>query len=173
MYIKLIGGLFLIGSAAAVGFIKAEELQVRVRILLELKRMIGFLQGELRFHKASLAEAFEAVSDRTSEPFAGFLKELARKIETKDFRGFEEIWKEQVERLLKEDGFQKEDRYLLETLGNGLGYLDLKMQTENLNLVMLQTEEAVRLAKEMQQVKGKMYQTLGVTAGVFLTLLII
>ena len=69
MYVKLIGSLFLIGSAAAVGFVKAEELQVRVRLLLEIKRMIGFLQGELRFHKASLEEAFEAVAERMGSPF--------------------------------------------------------------------------------------------------------
>ena len=76
MYVKLIGSLFLIGSAAAVGFVKAEELQVRVRLLLEIKRMIGFLQGELRFHKASLEEAFEAVAERMGSPFQEFLQEF-------------------------------------------------------------------------------------------------
>ena len=58
MYIKLIGSLFLLGSASAIGFLKAEDLKVRVRKLLELKRMIEFLQGELRFHKVTLSEAF-------------------------------------------------------------------------------------------------------------------
>jgi stage III sporulation protein AB len=58
-------------------------------------------------------------------------------------------------------------------VGNGLGYLDLNMQIENLNLAMLQTEEALKIAKEVQKVRGKLYQTLGVTAGMFLTLLII
>lgn len=173
MYVKLIGSLFLISSAAAVGFVKAEELQVRVRLLLEIKRMIGFLQGELRFHKASLEEAFEAVAERMGSPFQEFLKELAEKLGKKEIKGFGEIWKEQVDSLLKEDGFQKEDRYLFQMVGNGLGYLDLNMQIENLNLAMLQTEEALKIAKEVQKVRGKLYQTLGVTAGMFLTLLII
>ena len=173
MYVKLIGSLFLIGSAAAAGFVKAEELQVRVKLLLELKRMIGFLQGELRFHRASLEEAFEAVSERIGSPFSMFLKEMSGRLGKKTLNNFEEIWKEQTEILLKEDGFQKEDHYIFQMLGNGLGYLDLNMQTENLNLVMQQTEEALKLAKEVQQVKGKLYQTLGVTAGMFLALLII
>ena len=84
-----------------------------------------------------------------------------------------EIWQNAVEHLLKKDGFQKEDRYLFQILGNGLGYLDLKMQTENLQLAMAQTEEAMILAKETWKVKGRLYQTMGVSAGVFLTLLII
>ena len=58
MYIKAIGGLFFLSSAAAIGFLKAEELKERVKQLHELKRMIMFLQGELRFHRAELSEAF-------------------------------------------------------------------------------------------------------------------
>ena len=107
------------------------------------------------------------------EIFQEFLQELAEKLGKKEIKGFEEIWKEQVDSLLKEDGFQKEDRYLFQMVGNGLGYLDLNMQIENLNLAMLQTEEALKIAKEVQKVRGKLYQTLGVTAGMFLTLLII
>ena len=58
MYIKIFGGLLLIGSAAAMGFLKAEELKKRVSGLSELKRMMVLLQGELRFHRAILSEAF-------------------------------------------------------------------------------------------------------------------
>ena len=173
MYIKLMGSLFLLGSASAIGFLKAEDLKVRVRKLLELKRMIGFLQGELRFHKVTLSEAFEQVSGRMEEPFDGFLKELAEKLENKDQRNLMELWQEAVEKLLKNEGFQKEDKYLLDLLGKGLGYLDLRMQTENLQLALIQAEEAVIAAKETQKVKGRLYQTMGMTTGVFLILLII
>ena len=45
MYIKMIGSLFLMTSAAAIGFLKADELNERVRRLKELKRMMILLQG--------------------------------------------------------------------------------------------------------------------------------
>ena len=84
MYIKIIGSIVLILSAAAVGYLKAEELEVRVRVLKEMKRMITFLQGELRFHRAELSEAFESVSERVDPLFGAFLRQTAEELEKND-----------------------------------------------------------------------------------------
>ena len=77
MYIKIFGSIFLLTSAAAIGYLKADELKERVRCLNALKRMMILLQGELRFHRAPLSEAFENVSERAEKPFDIFLGELA------------------------------------------------------------------------------------------------
>ena len=77
------------------------------------------------------------------------------------------------EKLLRTEGFQKGDDRLLEVLKNGLGYLDLTMQTETLNLAMIQAEEAIAIAKDQQESRGKLYRTMGVTVGALLILLII
>lgn len=173
MYIKIIGCLFLMGSAAAIGFLKAEELNDRVKKLKELKRMMVLLQGELRFHRATLSEAFENVAVKVEEPFGEFLKETANRLEARESAGFDAVWKEMSKGLLFSEGFLKEDERLLELLGGSLGYLDLTMQTETLNLAMIQTEEAIKLAKEQQESRAKLYQTMGITVGALLTLLII
>lgn len=173
MYIKIIGGIVLIGSSAAIGYLKAEELTTRVKMLTEWKRMLVLLQGELRFHRATLSESFENVADRVKQPIRDFLRQTAGKINAMDQGGFEKVWSETGKQLLLKDGFLKEDGQLLETLKSSLGYLDLTMQTETLNLAILQTEDAIQHAKEQQKVKGKLYQTMGVTVGAILTLLII
>ena len=49
----------------------------------------------------------------------------------------------------------------------------MTMQTESLNLVALQVEEALKTAKEQQEIKGKLYKTMGISAGAFLILLMI
>lgn len=173
MYIKIFGSIFLLASTAAIGFLKADELKVRVKCLNELKRMMTLLQGELRFHRATLSEAFENVSGRVEQPFAMFLGELAEKLEDRHSGSFLTVWNEISARLLSCEGLQKEDQILLEQLGSSLGYLDLTMQTETLNLAILQADEAIMHAKEQQEAKGKLYQTMGVTVGALLTLLII
>ena len=173
MYIKIIGGLFLLSSAAAIGFLKAEELKERVNRLQELKRMILFLQGELRFHRAELSEAFQNVSERVEEPFKSFLQETTKQLEQRELGGFEAVWHYNQKILLRAEGFLKEDAQLLELLGSSLGYLDLTMQTENLNLTLMRTEDAIADARKQQESKGKLYQTMGVTVGALLTLLII
>ncbi len=173
MYIKILGGIFLMASAAAVGFLKADELKERINRLSELKRMMVLLQGELRFHRAVLSEAFENVSEHMNVPFSVCLKEMSRKLEKRDSGDFCTVWSEMSEILLKEAGFEKKDREILDTLGSSLGYLDLTMQTETLNLAILQADEAIKHAKEQFAEKGKLYQTMGVTVGALLVLLII
>ena len=135
--------------------------------------MIVFLQGELRFHRAELSEAFEAVAERMEEPFAAFLRQVEKELEQKETGGFETVWKANSQKLLQKEGFSAEDERLFEMLAKSLGYLDLTMQTESLNLAVLQVEEAVKTAKEQQEMKGKLYKTMGISAGAFLTLLMI
>lgn len=74
---------------------------------------------------------------------------------------------------MKTTGFRAEDGQLLELLGGSLGYLDLELQTEMLNQTIFRTEEGLISAKEEQKQKSRLYQTIGVTAGAVLTLLVI
>ncbi len=173
MYIKLAGSLLVLAVSVIVGRLKAKELQVRVLRLEEFKRMLLLLQGELRFHRSTLSEAFENVAKRVEDPFSAFLMETSRRMEEKDAGGFECIWKETSKKLLLQDGFQKEDERLFDLLQGSLGYLDFAMQTETLNLAMLQSEEVIQDAKEQKELKGKLYQTMGGTVGALLALLIL
>lgn len=173
MYIKIFGSVILLISTTAIGFFKAKELKKRVFCLMELRRTMIMLQGELRFHRAALSEAFENVSKRVEEPFSVFLLEASKRIEKRQFGDFGCIWGEMKEELMTCTSLKNEDKYLLEQLGRGLGYLDLEMQTESLNQVIYQTEEVIKSAKEQKEIKEKLYQTMGVTAGAFLVLLII
>lgn len=173
MYIKMMGGLVLIGLTSAIGFIKAGELNERVKKLQSFKCMIIFLEGELRFHRAVLSEAFENVGEKLEHPFSGFLKTMAEEMEGRASDGFEDVWEKNSGILLCEEGFRKEDKILLEILKSGLGYLDLTMQTETLNVAVIRTEEAIAESQEQSKTKGKLYQTMGVTIGALLTLLII
>lgn len=173
MYLKIIGSLFLLTAAGSIGFLKAENLNQRVKLLKEFKRMVICLQGELRFHRTVLWEAFENVSKRVSDPLASFLKEISCRLESKNYEDFELLWNENSKLFLWNAGFAREDRQLLELLGTSLGHLDITMQNDSLNLAILQTDEHIEQAKEQFQKKGKLYQTMGITMGVFLVLLII
>lgn len=173
MYLKIVGSLFLLCSAAAIGFKKAEYLSQRVHNLRELQRMVVFLQGELRFHRSTLSDAFAAVSERVQAPFDRFLRELSQDMNLKGNRHFGELWQEEMQRMFQRDPAFQADRSLLEFLGSSLGYLDVTMQTEHLNLVLLQVEDALNQAKEQREMKGKLYQTMGVSVGALLVLLMI
>ena len=173
MYIKIGGSLCILLVAAAVGFFKAEQLGIRVKRLMELKRMMILLQGELRFHRATLSEAFAGAAERLEEPFRSMLEKLSQQMELQNSPDFSILWQNMVKELFQMGGFLPEDEGLFQSLHNGLGYLDLTMQTETLHHAVLQTEEAIETAKKQQEIKGKLYRTIGVTAGAFIVLLVI
>lgn len=173
MYLKIAGGLLVLIASVFWGCMKAAELEKHTMRLVELKRLLVLLQGELRFHRASLAEAFGNVAERVEEPFSVFLKEMSEKMEAKTFGSFEMIWRETIEKLFRKKGFMKEDEKIFEMLCSSLGYLDLTMQMETLNLTIMQVEEAIDNAKEKQEIRGKLYRTMGITAGAMLVLFII
>lgn len=173
MYRKIIGSSCFMVTASMIGILKAKQLDVRVKRLMEMKRMMIFLQGELRFHRATLSEAFTGVSKRLEEPFGTMLKKIAEQMDQQNAPEFSAVWQEVTKPVILQDGFSKSDEALFEILQTGLGYLDLNMQTETIRLAILRTEEAIEDAKEQQGIKGKLYRTIGVTTGAFLSLLII
>lgn len=173
MYLKILGSVFLLASTASMGFLKAGELKIRTDHLKELKKVMILLQGEFRFHRSPIPEAFESVSKKTAAPFRGFLESVAAELETGRSGNFLSIWEKQCKELLSWEGMKREDQQLLEQLGNSLGCFEVTLQLEMLQGVIRQTEEILKAAKEQQEVRGKLYQTMGVSLGALLTLLII
>lgn len=173
MYIKIFVCTGFLLASSMFGFSKARALEQRVTRLCQWKRSLVLVQGSLRFHRAALWECFEEVSERTQEPFASFFGKVSERLQKKEEGGLHQIWEEESGKLVSSGSFAKEDAPLLELLGESLGHLDLTMQMNQLELVLLQTEENLRQAREQKEQKEKLYQTMGVTVGMLLVLLII
>ena len=173
MYIKIFVCAGFLAASTMIGFTKARLLEQRVTRLCQWKRCLMLVQGSLRFHRAALWECFEEVSERAQEPFASFFGKVSERLQKKEEGGLYHIWEEQSKELIGTGNFAKEDAPLLELLGESLGHLDLPMQMDQLELVLLQTDENLRQAREQKEQKGKLYQTMGVTVGMLLVLLVI
>ena len=55
-------------------------------------------------------------------------------------------------------------------LGSNLGYLDLKMQERTILLYLEQLDETIGFLKEHGRERRKLYMSLGVMGGLFLTI---
>lgn len=173
MYIKFAGCLLLISGTTLAGFRKAEELKERVEKLETLKRMMVMMQGEFRFHHATLSEVLENVSEKMPQPFGNIFGKIAKQLEERKQEGFQKIWEDGILALLQCGGIQKTEQRIFELLGNGLGYLDLETQIDTLQLAVLQIEEKIEEAKEQRERKGKLYRTMGITLGALFVLLVV
>lgn len=171
--LKLIGSLLILTSAAGMGLSFSADLKKHCMELRLLKQLIYMLRGEIKYTKTPLPEAFSNMADRLPEPFGPFLRETAEEMRGMEGKSFCELWREQVEKCLSGTRLTKEEREQLGDLGEVLGYLDLEMQLSSLELYLERLELCIREAQETMAAKQKLYQSLGVAAGIFLVILLI
>ena len=162
MAFKIIGAVCIIISTTAIGFGQSFRLHLRYRELLELKKILCLFSGEIRFGGGTLEEAFETVAGRCRFPFQKFFLFLT-----------EEMQNRALAEQLKEAHLTDGDKEILVRLGTELGCLDLETQLHTIALAAEQVEDARRELHEELPKKMRLYNCLGILAGVFITILLI
>lgn len=133
--------------------------------------MVQLLKNEIDCMRSPLPEAFWAVSGKMEAPYSEFAKAVSVRMASFDGKTFEIIFREEAKKHLISCGLIREDIAEFQELGNYLGYLDKQMQTETLRLYQ---EEIQRKTEELHAglpIKKKLYQSLGIMGGIFLTIL--
>ena len=149
MYLKMVGCLGIVAATSGYGYSRGMEYQRQITDTGELQRVIRQLAGEMEYTYAPLAQVCASVSRRCSQNYRCCESDL--------------------ECLL----LGREERVRLHELGMQLGSLDKKQETQ----IFLQYAEFLEekrggLLKEIQE-KRRLCNLLGVTAGLFLTILIL
>lgn len=83
-----------------------------------------------------------------------------------------DIFSSQIEEDFRGSGLKKADLENLGTLGAQLGYLDVEMQKKNLEFYLEQVNDAWAQAQREYREKEKLFRCLGISAGVFLVILL-
>lgn len=173
MAFKIIGAVCIIISTTAIGFGQSFRLHLRYRELLELKKILCLFSGEIRFGGGTLEEAFETVAGRCRFPFQKFFLFLTDEMQKKEGERLVDIWNRALAEQLKEAHLTDGDKEILVRLGTELGCLDLETQLHTIALAAEQVEDARRELHEELPKKMRLYNCLGILAGVFITILLI
>ena len=96
---------------------------------------------------------------------------VAGRMEGQRGEPFYDIWQEEIEKLPKAFCLSKEDRQSLKGLGEHLGYLDLEMQERTLLLYLEQLDLTIGYLREHKQERSRLYTSLGIMGGIFLTIM--
>lgn len=170
---KFVGCIMVILSCTGLGLYCSCTLKARMEELVELKKLLLLLRGDIRYANTPLAEALHSISIRHDGPFHEFFAWVSEQLEQMQGKTIAVIWREGVETKLEEVSLVKKDKDALLAFGNNLGYLDKEMQLSTIDLYVatLETEidEMTRTVKE----KTYLYNSLGVMAGIFLTIVLI
>ena len=173
---RWIGAGLVVLSCTSLGFQTAWQWRMRLRWLEQLRQMIYFLKGEILYGHTALNEALDRVGQRClqAEGERGlrklplFFLSVAGRIDRQEGEAFCQIWREEME-ALKISPLTEEDKKALKNLGDHLGYLDLTMQERNLLLYLEQLDEQIGYLRCYLKERTKLYTSLGIMGGLFLT----
>lgn len=172
MIIKLCGSILVILAAGGYGYLKSIELQHAYEQLLEVKRWMLLLRGEIRFAKSTLQDAFFHVGNRCEKPFSDFLIDVSKALEKREGRRFDEIWKEKIAPYEEQFSLRKKDFEKLYQFGGNLGFLDDEMQIRMIDLYIEELETEVKQVQPQLKEQKKLYRCLGIMCGVFTAVLL-
>lgn len=168
---KVIGCIMVIGSCAAMGFYFSSEMKERINDLKELRKLIGLLRGDIRYAATPLPEAVAALNRRHNGSFHKFLDYVSTKLNELSGQTFASIWRSGVDKMLADTSLNRKDKLMLAQLGENLGYLDKDMQVNTLDLYLTQLEDEIADLSKSVKEKSYLYNTLGIMAGIFITII--
>ena len=169
--IRFIGAALLTAGCGGFGLSAVNRLDGRVRDLRELSAGLEILQRELGWRLAPLPEALETAAGGTHGGAAQFFSFCAR--ESKRLAGapFRMLWSKGLEQCPLR--LSREDRALLEQLGPVLGRYDGDSQRQAVENTLTGLSRQQAQAEDDRRRLGRVYGVLGLTAGLFLTLMLI
>lgn len=159
--IRLAGIGMIAAQVLALGFWYSLNTRKRIKNLHLMQTVLHMLKGEIGFTGRILEEAFEDISRRVGEPFGHFFESVSKQLQEQDGVGLMQIW-ENSETTLRGSGLKEEDLELFRKLGGELGFLDVDMQLQTLELLEVQVSECVKRLERNCESSCKMYQSLGI-----------
>jgi stage III sporulation protein AB len=119
-----------------------------------------------------MPDALLQSSKRAGGTVSVFLQSVAEELEGGQGE-FSQIWKNKLKEKIPAMQFREQDRGDLEELGTMLGYLDVKMQLQSIELYQRRVETSIKELQDQKEKRSRLYPLLGTISGVLLCILIV
>ena len=98
---------------------------------------------------------------------------LSEKLGEHSGNTFTQVWMEAVNSELLNTSLNKKDKSGLIQFGENLGYLDKEMQINTHDLFLTQLEDEINELSKTAKEKSYLYSTLGIMAGIFVSIILL
>jgi len=171
--LKMIGIMCVCSACAGMGFLKSYQLSRRMKELKQLYRIFLLIKGKIDFGGETLPEALTDISQRTIEPFAEFLEQVAKRLNSYSGNTFAHVFAACIDEELKGCCLTDGDKKELTEAGEMLGYLDRSMQLQAIETYLKSLELTMQDLHGVLPEQKKLYQSLGIMGGLMLGILLI
>lgn len=170
---KLIGGILVLISAAAIGGIFAGRVKEQEEWLKEIKLVLLLLSGELNYHKTPLPEAFLNVAGRHDGALTEFFQNLSEELSEKNGAGFKEVWAEQAERIMQKTPLSTAQKREFVSISECFSETDSAARENTVAFYINRLETELSEFQKTGRDKAYLYRMLGMLGGIFLLILMI
>lgn len=171
--LKLLGICCILGGTTGLGLTFAWELQERSRELLELRKLLLLLRGDIRYMHQPLPEAFLHLSRNTGPPFTDFFLQVSKDLNGRKGKTAEELWQQNLKLCMGRLHISRQEREAFGKLGGMLGCMDVESQLHILDYYLELLEQFLKDASDSEKNKRRLYQYLGILSGAAMAVLII
>lgn len=169
--LKLLGAVLLTGGGLTLGLKAVGGLVRRAEALSAFSAALGLLEGELALRSPPMPDLLDILARQAKPPAAEFFDVCGRGLAGLGESSFREIWARALESL--EGALDREDRDILLELGPVLGRYDGEEQRRAVSGVRQRLAGQEKLVRDKLRREGRAYGTLGLTLGLFLTILLL
>lgn len=169
---KLIGILFVVISAASIGFRFSLAVRQRCDLLGQLLLALRLLKSELSSHGTPIPEAFGFAAAGTKGSAANYFSTAAKQMNQKRWLMPEKALELAAEEL-KELSADDPVKAVLRDFASCIGRFELESQLHGIDCAAARLEELRKLSEQEKTLRCKTYRTLGVCAGLALAILLV
>lgn len=170
---RMIGAILVVASTGATGVLYGIWLKEYLGTLLYLRHVVCLLKGELEYTGAPLQEIFARTAMRVRQPYRGWLKGMARRIDERDGTSFRRIWIQAADEELATLHLKSAHLVQLKELGESLGQTDKASEARNFTLYLERIGYEIEREREQMEAKRRIGSCLGVMGGIFLVIILL
>lgn len=171
--IKFVGCILLLTGAVGYAYSLCREKRMQIKQLLQIQYFYRLLQGEILYSGLPLPDILLLVAESVEEPFGSAFSEIGRNVTLQQEESFDSVWKQYLKKALSESRLSRRQKESILRLPESLQLCDRQGQAKALQRQIEEMDKMIRPLEEEARNKNKVIMSLGIAAGVFLTILLL
>ena len=166
---KILDCIMIFAGSTCIGLLKSASYKSRRTELENTIELLRMLQMDITYRKDSLQKTFVKTADLKECWFSDLLISCSDLLAL--HMTIEEAWRTSIERSMAMCPLCCDDLEVLKDVAMGLGKSDTTGQSSVFEPALLRLTSALHEASEQEKKQGRMYRSLGISAGLVIVIL--
>lgn len=170
---KIAGIVLIFTSCGFLGILKGNHYESHMENVRTLELIFQELLADIRYGKITLIESFSRIASIVPMPYSRMLKNICGEMKWKRGRTFAHIFSMEIDHCLKDTDLSKSELDKLKEMGN---IIDGEERDSKIHRIETYLRDLERIRNEMEKKapeQKRICQTLGFSAGAFLSILLL